>query len=136
MALDADLKMWERWHAEDGKIITMTLAATSPPNKHSRKSSRFSLFPRLLISSISPQAPNTTMLEKNTHSALLSNNNHPLLPLDVGGGLASSLGIIEELSRRNNDHSSSMPKDQAGDFAENTAPLQRSFGESRAADGR
>jgi len=135
MALDADLKMWERRHAEDGESVTMTLAA-SPPNKHSRKSSQFSLLPRLPSSPISPQTPNTPTLEKNSHSALLpSSNNRPLLPLDVGGGLASSLGITEELSPRHHDHSSSMPKDQAGDLAENTAPRQRSFGESRPADG-
>ncbi|KNZ45487.1 uncharacterized protein VP01_807g17 [Puccinia sorghi] len=135
MALDADLKMWERRYAEDGESVTMTLAA-SPPNKHSRKSSQFSLLPRLPSSPISPQTPNTTTLEKNNHSPLLSNNNnHPLLPLDVGGGLASSLGITEELIPPNHGHSSSMPRDQAVDFAESTAPQQRSLGESRSADG-
>ncbi|WAR56356.1 hypothetical protein PtB15_7B204 [Puccinia triticina] len=87
MALDADLALWEKRHGDDGDSVTM---AASPPKKsHARKSSQFSLLPRHPASPLTPQTP-LTMCE---HTPRPSNDH--LLTLDVGGGLAGSLGITE-----------------------------------------
>jgi hypothetical protein len=132
MALDADLQMWEKRHGDDGDSATMTLAA-SPP-KHSRKSSQFSLLPRFPGSPMSPQTPQGTFENNNHHTPRPSHD--PFLPIDVGGGLATSLGITEELSSPNPHHEHSpMLKHPTGP-SETLLPLHntshKASGEDRA----
>lgn len=86
MALDADLALWEKRHGDDGDSMTMTMAASPTKKYHCRKSSQFSLLPR---AAASPMSPHVAYEEAPRDS-----QGH-LPTLDVGSGLASSLGVTQ-----------------------------------------